>query len=63
MEPTHCSQGKTSFLIGGWYVLISVYQVFNGIGTSSFFTLGAGIVSDCFFLHERYAQLVETAIV
>jgi MFS family permease len=28
-------------------------QVLNGLGTSSFFTLGAGMVSDCFFLHER----------
>ncbi|KAJ6451594.1 MFS general substrate transporter [Mycena sanguinolenta] len=35
-----------------WSQLIGT-RVLNGIGTSSFFTLGAGIVSDCFFLHER----------
>ncbi|KAJ6511888.1 MFS general substrate transporter [Mycena vitilis] len=35
-----------------WSQLIGT-RVLNGIGTSSFFTLGAGMVSDCFFLHER----------
>ncbi|KAJ6460438.1 MFS general substrate transporter [Mycena vulgaris] len=28
-------------------------RVLNGLGTSSFFTIGAGMVADCFFLHER----------
>ncbi|KAJ7491991.1 MFS general substrate transporter [Mycena latifolia] len=35
-----------------WSQLIAT-RVLNGLGTSSFFTLGAGMVSDCFFLHER----------
>ncbi|KAJ6514980.1 MFS general substrate transporter [Mycena vitilis] len=35
-----------------WGQLIAT-RVLNGLGTSSFFTLGAGMVSDCFFLHER----------
>ncbi|KAJ7646196.1 MFS general substrate transporter [Mycena rosella] len=35
-----------------WSQLIGT-RVLNGIGTSSFFTLGAGMVADCFFLHER----------
>ncbi|KAJ7134234.1 MFS general substrate transporter [Mycena epipterygia] len=35
-----------------WTQLIGT-RVLNGIGTSSFFTLGAGMVADCFFLHER----------
>ncbi|KAJ7223894.1 MFS general substrate transporter [Mycena haematopus] len=35
-----------------WSQLIGT-RVLNGIGTSSFFTIGAGMVSDCFFLHER----------
>nr|GAT57741.1 MFS general substrate transporter [Mycena chlorophos] len=35
-----------------WGQLI-VTRVLNGIGTASFFTLGAAMVSDCFFLHER----------
>ncbi|KAJ7366397.1 MFS general substrate transporter [Mycena albidolilacea] len=35
-----------------WSQLIGT-RVLNGIGTSSFFTLGPGMVSDCFFLHER----------
>ncbi|CAK5284455.1 unnamed protein product [Mycena citricolor] len=35
-----------------WNQLIGT-RVLNGLGTSSFFTLGAGVVSDCFFLHER----------
>ncbi|EIM88380.1 MFS general substrate transporter [Stereum hirsutum FP-91666 SS1] len=35
-----------------WSQLIAA-RVFNGIGTSSFFKSGAGLVSDCFFLHER----------
>jgi MFS family permease len=35
-----------------WSQLIGT-RVLNGLGTSSFFTLGAGMVSDCFFLHER----------
>ncbi|KAJ7187223.1 MFS general substrate transporter [Mycena filopes] len=35
-----------------WSQLIGT-RVLNGLATSSFFTIGAGIVSDCFFLHER----------
>ncbi|KAF8216685.1 MFS general substrate transporter [Mycena galopus ATCC 62051] len=35
-----------------WSQLIAT-RVLNGLGTSSFFTLGAGMVSDTFFLHER----------
>ncbi|KAJ7081621.1 MFS general substrate transporter [Mycena belliarum] len=35
-----------------WSQLIGT-RVLNGIGTSSFFTIGAGMVADCFFLHER----------
>ncbi|KAJ7224103.1 MFS general substrate transporter [Mycena pura] len=35
-----------------WPQLIAT-RVLNGLGTSSFFTIGAGMVSDCFFLHER----------
>ncbi|KAJ6619911.1 MFS general substrate transporter [Mycena sp. CBHHK59/15] len=35
-----------------WSQLIAT-RVLNGLGTSSFFTLGAGSVADCFFLHER----------
>ncbi|KAJ7590079.1 MFS general substrate transporter [Mycena floridula] len=35
-----------------WNQLIAA-RVFNGLGTSSFFTLGAGMVTDTFFLHER----------
>ncbi|EIM88160.1 MFS general substrate transporter [Stereum hirsutum FP-91666 SS1] len=35
-----------------WGTLI-VSRVFNGLAVSSFFTLGAALVSDCFFLHER----------
>ncbi|CAK5267759.1 unnamed protein product [Mycena citricolor] len=35
-----------------WGQLIAT-RVLNGLGTSSFFTLGAGMISDCFFLHER----------
>ncbi|KAJ7180796.1 MFS general substrate transporter [Mycena filopes] len=35
-----------------WGQLIAT-RVFNGLFTSSFFTIGAGVVSDCFFLHER----------
>ncbi|KAJ7072528.1 MFS general substrate transporter [Mycena amicta] len=35
-----------------WGQLIAT-RVLNGLGTSSFFTIGAGMVSDCFFLHER----------
>ncbi|KAK7048002.1 MFS general substrate transporter [Favolaschia claudopus] len=35
-----------------WAQLIGT-RILNGIGTSSFFTLGAGVVADCFFLHER----------
>ncbi|KAF7366945.1 MFS general substrate transporter [Mycena sanguinolenta] len=35
-----------------WSQLIAT-RVLNGLGTSSFFTLGAGTVTDTFFLHER----------
>ncbi|KAJ7207571.1 MFS general substrate transporter [Mycena pura] len=35
-----------------WSQLIGT-RVLNGIGTASFFTVGAGVVTDCFFLHER----------
>ncbi|KAF7297188.1 MFS general substrate transporter [Mycena indigotica] len=35
-----------------WSQLIGT-RVLNGIGTSSFFTIGAGMVTDTFFLHER----------
>nr|GAT59083.1 MFS general substrate transporter [Mycena chlorophos] len=35
-----------------WSQLIGT-RVLNGIATSSFFTVGAGIVTDMFFLHER----------
>ncbi|KAF7307688.1 MFS general substrate transporter [Mycena kentingensis (nom. inval.)] len=35
-----------------WSQLIGT-RILNGIGTSSFFTLGAGVVADTFFLHER----------
>ncbi|KAJ7759138.1 MFS general substrate transporter [Mycena metata] len=35
-----------------WGQLIAT-RVLNGLFTSSFFTIGAGVVSDCFFLHER----------
>ncbi|KAJ7727390.1 MFS general substrate transporter [Mycena metata] len=35
-----------------WSQLLGT-RVLNGLATSSFFTIGAGVVSDCFFLHER----------
>ncbi|KAJ7043769.1 MFS general substrate transporter [Mycena alexandri] len=35
-----------------WSQLIAT-RVLNGLFTSSFFTIGAGVVSDCFFLHQR----------
>ncbi|KAJ7163021.1 MFS general substrate transporter [Mycena filopes] len=35
-----------------WSQLIGT-RVLNGLATSSFFTIGAGMVADCFFLHER----------
>ncbi|KAJ7628611.1 MFS general substrate transporter [Roridomyces roridus] len=35
-----------------WSQLIGT-RVLNGIATASFFTVGAGMVSDTFFLHER----------
>ncbi|CAK5269839.1 unnamed protein product [Mycena citricolor] len=40
-----------------WNQLIGT-RVLNGLGTSSFFTLGAGVVSDCFFLHERRVPII-----
>lgn len=44
-----------------WYNLalpLTIVQVFNGLAVSSFFTLGAALVSDCFFLHERCAYVM-----